>query len=174
MSCFGMGDLDRRSQLHTDIEDYLQHRHRKNPPAHPQGDKSFKNMETYEHSAPKPSLVSRVKSWFSRSKEESRELPPLEQEEPLFKEGEPEPMSEEKRGFLKRLLTFFVKQEEILDEVQEMQPEKVEEAKVDLRELAKLFLKTLERLPEGELKEFKSAPEFEQFKSILRKHQVIK
>jgi hypothetical protein len=72
------------------------------------------------------------------------------------------------------MLALFIKEHEIMQEVPEMPSQKVDEAKSDLKELAKLFLKTLERLPEDELKEFKDAPEFLQFKEILRKHQVIK
>lgn len=167
-----MGD-ERRSQLHGDIEDYLHQRHKKSPPEQPGKEMKF-SMETYENTVQKPSFWSKVKGWFTHKPIKEEDLPPLEQEEPVFKEGEPEPMSEEKRGFFKQLMAFFVKQEQILEEVQEAPPEKVEEAKEDLRELAKLFLKTLERLPDDELKEFKETPEFIKFKDILRKHKVIK
>ncbi len=170
-----MGEKERRSQLHVDIDEYIQQRRQVSPLDYlPKLE--FTHMETYEHKIHKPSVWSRVKDWFHTEKEEPKgELPPLEEEPPMVQAGEPEPMLDEERGsLLKRLLALFIKEHEIMQEVPEMPIEKVDEAKNDLKDLAKLFLKTLERLPEAELTEFKEAPEFVKFKDILRKHQVIK
>ena len=97
-----------------------------------------------------------------------------EEEFPEFREGEHEPMpSQEQKTMLTRLLSIFIKQERMMEELP-VEPEQRDEAQEDFRELARLFLRTLERLPAPELEKFKQTSEFGNFKEILRKHKVIK
>ena len=48
------------------------------------------------------------------------------------------------------------------------------ELKEDFKELAKLYLKTLERMNKDQLSQFRSTPEFDRLKELLRKYNVIK
>lgn len=48
------------------------------------------------------------------------------------------------------------------------------ELKDDFKELSKLFLKSLERMSKEQLNSFKSTDDFERFKTLLKKHSVIK
>ena len=82
---------------------------------------------------------------------------------------------EPKQSFLKSLLALFVKEDKIIEELPgETEPVLVDNAKDDLKDLAKMFLKMLELLPDDELRDFKETPEFDQFKKILRRHNIIK
>ena len=44
----------------------------------------------------------------------------------------------------------------------------------DIKEVAKIALRVIRRLPDEELKRFKESAEFEQLKEILRKHELIR
>ncbi|MEK6874405.1 MAG: hypothetical protein AABX52_01500 [Nanoarchaeota archaeon] len=48
------------------------------------------------------------------------------------------------------------------------------DTKEDMREVTKIFLKTLERLPPEELGRFKRSEDFDRLKILLKKHSVIK
>jgi len=48
------------------------------------------------------------------------------------------------------------------------------ELKDDFKELSKIFLKSLERMNKDQLNSFKSTDDFERFKTLLKKHSVIK
>lgn len=75
-----------------------------------------------------------------------------------------------------------VKQERLLDEdfllsstVDHVQSGEADrELRDDFKELAKLCLKNLERMNKDQLSQYRSTPEFDRFKELLRKHNVIK
>lgn len=97
-------------------------------------------------------------------------------------EPTPEP-AKKKQGFFSRIFTKkkAVKEEEKFDEdflikatSIAVAPAEDKELKEDFKELAKLFLKNLERMNKDQLSAFKSTEDFERFKTLLKKHNVIK
>ncbi|MFQ5620777.1 MAG: hypothetical protein ACE5FT_02965 [Candidatus Nanoarchaeia archaeon] len=161
----------RRDELHLDIDNYI-HQRRKMDPA--KKEKGTTDLEVYHDENKKPGLLKRFFGWFKKKPEEPIPEEPVP-EQPVFQHGEIEevPNKPQRKGLLKRLLSLFVKEEEIIEELPETM-EEVADAKEDLKVLAKLFLSTLEQLPPEELKKFKQTDEFKNFKDILRRHNVIK
>lgn len=110
-------------------------------------------------------------------------LNPLVSESSVLSEGSALPKSP-KQGWFSRWFTKkqAVKQEKLLDEdflfsatESQTQPHEADqELRDDFKELAKLCLKNLERMNKEQLSQYRSTPEFERFKELLRKHHVIK
>lgn len=69
------------------------------------------------------------------------------------------------------------KKPQITAEEQEVQIKEIvakEMAQKDLREIAKIALMAIKKLPEEDMKEFKESAEFDLLKKILKKHDLIK
>ena len=146
-----MGGIN-RSELYSDLDCYLSRRRELEPtPVKPK---------------PKKSLF---KGFFSRS---SSDTEPIRQSEPVFEFGDHEPVIE-RTSIFQRLSKPFSRKEPVV-EMEDFPESPVIDAKDDLKELARVFLKTLERLPDKDLQNFKSTAEFFQFKAILSKHSLIK
>jgi len=89
-----------------------------------------------------------------------------------------------KQGWFSRWFTKkqAVQQEKLLDEdfllsttESQGQPHEAnQELRDDFKELAKLCLRNLEQMNKEQLSQYRSTPEFERFKELLRKHNIIK
>jgi hypothetical protein len=114
------------------------------------------------------------------------ELPPEVQK---YEEGSPAELPEEmpgteeevveKKGAFTRLLESLglVGKEKSAsnlpaEEVQQMLVK--DEVTQDMKEIAKIALLVIKKLPPEQMSEFKSSAEFERLKELLRKHQLIK
>lgn len=150
-----MGD-SYRNELYNDLDSYISKRRELDP-------------VPIRRPKPKPKkgLFSRM---FSRRSVEPEFTP---QHQPVFEVGDHEPVTE-RVSLLQRLARVFIREQQVLEEMQELPEAPVDEAREDLKELARVFLKTLERLPDKDLQNFKSTAEFFQFKAILSKHSLIK
>jgi hypothetical protein len=71
----------------------------------------------------------------------------------------------------------FSKKTPITEEEQEAQIKDIvakEMVQKDLREISKIALMAIKKLPEEDMKEFKDSSEFDNLKQILKKHDLIK
>jgi len=78
-----------------------------------------------------------------------------------------------KDGWFSRLMgKVFVKsrEEEEIEDVNDLVAEDMQ----DIKEIAEISTKVMKLLPADKLKEFKHGPDFEKFKEILRKRELIK
>jgi hypothetical protein len=107
--------------------------------------------------------------------EEAKEL--IEENDELKEDYEEledleEDVEEEKEGILQKLMSFFSTSKE--------EPEIIEEVRDefslndDIKDAFRFLTKWIEKLPEKELKKFKESEDFEKYKQVLRKYNMIK
>jgi len=93
-----------------------------------------------------------------------------------------EEYSPEKQNVLNFILDKFsklgwFKKPQVSEEEQEAQIKDIvakEMVQKDLREVSKIALMAIKKLPEEDMKEFKESSEFDNLKKILKKHDLIK
>ncbi len=108
------------------------------------------------------------------------ETTPAEQPvETLTEEQPEEPIAQQKGVFTKLLegmglVTIEEKKPDSMpeEEVQKMLAD--DDITQDTKEIAKIALSVIKRLPPEQLAEYKSSPEFGRLKELLKKHQLIK
>ena len=138
-------ELRRKQELKREIEGYISERRK--------GSGLFKNLFKQEPKKEEP-LHPTVKPY-----EEERAGPASEME----KEYE----QEQKKGFFASIFGGFTAKEE--------EPAKTDsEAEQDLKEIARISLHMLKQMPGELIHNFKQTPDYERFKELLRKHQLIK
>ena len=87
-------------------------------------------------------------------------------------EGMEEEIEERKEGIFNKIARFF--------STEKNEPEIIEEVaeeftlNEDIREAFKVLTKWLEKLPEKELNKFKESEDFEKYKAVLRKYNMIR
>jgi len=72
------------------------------------------------------------------------------------------------------MLTKFFKKEEQPNEDTLRAHMQADDAIADLKEISKITLNMIRKLPDEQLKEFRQSTDFEKMKSILKKHDLIK
>lgn len=92
-------------------------------------------------------------------------------------EAKPVEETETTEGWWSRVRKKFAKEE--MDE-QEIAEEPIQEAKPaddavsDMKEVSRIALSVLKRMSNEQVHEFKTTPDYEKFKTLLRKYQLIK
>jgi hypothetical protein len=120
---------------------------------------------------PEPELHPEVQKYEEGSPAEIPEAMPGEEEEAS---------PEQRKGVMTKLLESLglvggkEKTPENLpaEEVQQMLAK--DEISQDMKEIAKIALLVIKKLPPEQMSEFKTSPEFDRLKELLRKHQLIK
>lgn len=104
----------------------------------------------------------------------SKEAPHMESsdEQPAEESSTTKPFLSGLSAFFKSVFTPKKTAEPATEEGFDEQPEA--SYKTDMKELCRIMLDMAKKLPDDELKEFKSSDDFSKMKGILRKHQVIK
>ncbi|MFT4303199.1 MAG: hypothetical protein ACMXYG_01420 [Candidatus Woesearchaeota archaeon] len=94
-----------------------------------------------------------------------------------------EKVSKSKKGFFKNFLAFFgsgkeeVEQEVVdsaLNEINTAASANIDEIKQDLKDVAIIATATFKKLPKDQFELFKNSSDFDKFKKILKKHNIIK
>lgn len=108
---------------------------------------------------------------------------PLKESEPKSKPDYAD-FSSSKKSWFKALIDIFRPSKEpehpysAVDEVKvvlsEEKKETISKLKEDLKEISKITLKVLKNLPKEKIDSFKNTEDFDKFKTILRKHDMIK
>ena len=91
----------------------------------------------------------------------------LPEEVTVYEEEMP---AEPKEGMLSKL---FKKEEPAGEELLRTKME-LEDTVTDMKEISKIALGIVKQLPDEQLRQFKSSPDFEKLKTILKKHDLIK
>ncbi len=105
-----------------------------------------------------------LKNLFPKKQPEHVEL---HEEVEVYHENAPKP---KKDG----VLTKFFKKEEPSNEELIRTKMQAEDAVADLKEISKITLNMIRKLPDEHLKEFRQSADFDRMKIILKKHELIK
>lgn len=147
-----------RDDFDKDMDSYLEARRRGT------GVKAFFNsLFASQPKPPKP---------IKKELEETRE-PPIVDTSPVIEEpiSEEEPKPEHLHGYSLLSRIFSRKKEK---EETEIDAKEKEELLDDLKEVAKIALKTIKEAPDEYVHNFRKSTDFLKFKSILRKRKLIK
>jgi len=124
-----------------------------------------KDMEEY--------LRARKRAGFN-IQEILKNLFPKKQPETVELHGEVEVYTEEAKPKKDGVLTKFFKKEEHSNEEMLRAKMQAEDAVADLKEISKITLNMIRKLPDEHLKEFRQSADFDRMKIILKKHELIK
>jgi hypothetical protein len=108
-----------------------------------------------------------------------REIDEVEAEvDEEIKQREPEETDEvsPKKGFLSRIIDFFKITYDEYEEEQEQEYQSEEPVMInqDIKDIIKLQHKWINKLPKNEIKKFKESEDFQNYKYILEKYNLIK
>jgi len=153
-----MSDSNRKTELNRDLSSYIASKRKSSF--------SLKGIFTgSQQSENTASMHPEVKPY--ESKEEEKEVPSMDDE--AVEELEEE-YAEESKGFFSKLKGLFKPEKEPEDSEEDVE----ELANPELKELARITLTVLKKLPGQELREFKNSEDFAKFKDILARNNLIK
>jgi len=142
------GDSSRRKEVAKDLDSYLDARHRG---YQPRSSVRMTNETTVVEQEPAP-------------------VPQQETSEPVSK----------KRTWLSSVMEKVFKPEESSGVESKVVPNtsyavpSADDTRQDMRDVATIALAVIKQLPERTLREFKESSDFDRFKTILRRHNIIK
>ena len=139
--------------------------------------------QEFEEEANKKTIIEWIKGLFASPRGSSEDEDEFEKvEEPVEEKVEEEPQNELeeeyreeviKESWLTKLIAkLFVKSREE-DELEDVQDEIAEDVQ-DMKKIAEIATKVMKKLPPEEMKVLKESPDFETFKEILKKRDLIK
>jgi hypothetical protein len=124
-------------------------------------------------------LTQRRKSdgWGFFTKKPEHQLHPTihtyKKEEPAMPDTAPEAKS--KKGWFSSAVDKMFGAEDVAEDAPlEQVQSQVADASADLKELARISLGVMKRMPGDMISEFKQTPDYDAFKDILRRHKLIK
>ncbi len=151
-----------RGEFEKELEQYIAQRRRARIKL-PDFFSAFKRKKKM----PEPELPPEIQKYEEGSPAELPETMPGEEE------------TEPEKGFVTKMLESLglvggKKPADQLPQEQVQQMLAKDELGQDMKEIAKIALFVTKQLPPEKLSDFKSSPEFERLKELLRKHQLIK
>ena len=121
-------------------------------------------------------LSQRKKDSWSEKKEKPILHPivhPYKKEEPMEQAKSPMEQEYEKKGWFSGFMSkLFGEEAQPADEAAPAAP--ANDAVADLKEVARISLQVMKKMPADLVREFKESPDYEKFKAILRKHNLAK
>lgn len=150
--------MDDKDEFSQELEDYIGQRTKSR----------FNIGELFGRLKPKKKMPEKVEGFEMQEEEKIVEEPA---EEVI---NEPEELTTKEKGNVVKFLekVGLISQEENESKAQQLLEK--DETKDDLREVAKITLAVIKQLPEDQMGAFKSSPDFERLKTVLRKHGLIK
>ncbi|MFT4311128.1 MAG: hypothetical protein ACMXX7_00720 [Candidatus Woesearchaeota archaeon] len=143
--------------INDDLSEYLENR---------------KNKEEYDSSF--SDFFKNLKTRFSKVKSSKQELTPEES----YEDEEEFDELPKKKSLMSRIFRRKPKYEEDEDDFEDDKEDeeelRIDEEKEELKELVKILHKWIEKLPSDKINQFKRSPDFEKYKSGLKKLNMIK